>query len=117
MKEVTIESQSDGRKWFCECNRWFDLKEDDGKIERELLAIEQPNTQKRIVYDDDEAVRRFETKTNKEVFFFIFFSLCLLQFTLFLFISLEIIRIAILRCFSPPCLYLIIPNNNANKKC
>ncbi len=68
MKEVTIESQSDGRKWFCECNRWFDLKEDDGKIERELLAIEQPNTQKRIVYDDDEAERRFETKKNSNRF-------------------------------------------------
>lgn len=54
-KEVVIESQSDGRKWFVDVNRWFDLKEDDGKIERELLALEQPNTQKRIVYDDYES--------------------------------------------------------------
>ena len=76
MKEVTIESESDGRKWFSECNRWFDLKEEDGKIERELLAIEQPNTLKKIVndqtsinssrnrYDDDN----FETKSFSKKF-------------------------------------------------
>ena len=40
---MIVESLLDGRSWFCECNRWFDKNQDDGKIEREILAIEQPN--------------------------------------------------------------------------
>ena len=39
LKEVLIESKTDGRRWLFECNRWLDKKEDDGKIERELIAI------------------------------------------------------------------------------
>lgn len=27
---------------MCECNKWFDAKEGDGKTERLLLAVEQP---------------------------------------------------------------------------
>jgi hypothetical protein len=49
--KINIESKSDNRKWFVEVNRWFDLKEDDGKIERELTLIEQPNVVKKINYD------------------------------------------------------------------
>jgi hypothetical protein len=32
----------DGRKWLFPCNKWFAKDEDDKKIERELIAIEQP---------------------------------------------------------------------------
>lgn len=39
LKEVVVESARDGRRWFCECNRWLDKTEGDGKIERELVAI------------------------------------------------------------------------------
>ena len=42
-------------------NRWFDLKEDDGKIERELLAIEQAGTHKKISYNDEDE-RKFENR-------------------------------------------------------
>ena len=39
LKEVVIEAKAEGRQWLCECNRWLDKKEEDGKIERELVAI------------------------------------------------------------------------------
>jgi lipoxygenase homology domain-containing protein 1 len=39
LKNVQIESEIDGRQWICECNQWFDKKEGDGKIERQLIAI------------------------------------------------------------------------------
>ena len=37
LKEVKIESL--GQTWICECNRWLDKNEDDGKLERELDAV------------------------------------------------------------------------------
>ena len=40
LKEVLVESVPDGRKWLCECNNWLAKDEADGKIERELPAIE-----------------------------------------------------------------------------
>ena len=48
LKEVVVESQANSRKWLFECNRWLNKFEDDGKIERELVAIEQPKTKKTL---------------------------------------------------------------------
>ena len=39
-QEVIIESLLDGRRWLCECDNWLAKDEGDGKIERELPAIE-----------------------------------------------------------------------------
>lgn len=39
-QEVIIESLLDGRRWLCECDNWLAKGEGDGKIERELPAIE-----------------------------------------------------------------------------
>ena len=41
LKEVLIQSQIDGRQWLCECNQWLAKDEGDGKIERDLVAVEQ----------------------------------------------------------------------------
>ena len=38
LKEVHIESLSDGRKWLVECNQWFDRNEGDGKTKLALVA-------------------------------------------------------------------------------
>ncbi|RNA20949.1 lipoxygenase homology domain-containing 1 [Brachionus plicatilis] len=54
LKEILIESKSSKRTWLCECNRWLDRKEDDGKIERELKAVEQFGYDKKTIkYDPD----------------------------------------------------------------
>ena len=50
MKEVVIESKMDGRRWLFECNRWLDKKEDDGKLERELIAIGKLDGYTRLQY-------------------------------------------------------------------
>ncbi len=42
LKKVTVESVKDQVTWTCECNRWLDTFEDDGKLERELNAIIEP---------------------------------------------------------------------------
>ncbi len=40
MKEVVIDAPKLGHKWRFPCNHWFDKREEDGKIERELLPQE-----------------------------------------------------------------------------
>ncbi|CAF0746946.1 unnamed protein product [Brachionus calyciflorus] len=59
LKEVIIVSKIDGRVWLCESNQWFDKKEEDRKIERELIAIEQFNFQKKTVkFDPDLSLQK-----------------------------------------------------------
>ncbi len=41
LKEVLITCNIDGRQWLCECNQWLDKMRGDGKIERDLVAVEQ----------------------------------------------------------------------------
>ena len=36
---MSIESRADSRHYVCECNRWLDKREEDGRIERELDAV------------------------------------------------------------------------------
>lgn len=52
LKEILVESQANGVKWLCECNRWLDKFEDDGKIERELNATEQPRSRRKWQNND-----------------------------------------------------------------
>ena len=37
---MIVESLTDGRRWLFECNNWLASDEGDGKIERNLPAIE-----------------------------------------------------------------------------
>ena len=46
LKQVTVESAKDRTSWLCECNRWLDTFEDDGRIERDLPAVEQQSRQR-----------------------------------------------------------------------
>lgn len=63
MKEILIESKLSRRTWLCECNRWLDRKEDDGKIERELMAIEQFGNDKYVnKYEQDSLVNNRKPK-------------------------------------------------------
>ena len=55
LKEVIIESLFDGRKWICECNNWLAKDEGDGKVERELYAVEM----------DDSEMDKFDKKSSK----------------------------------------------------
>lgn len=74
LKEVTIESQFDGRKWFCECNKWLDKNESDGLIERELLAIEQHNNNSyETKYEEkyEKKLRNYEDVNEKKSDFFL----------------------------------------------
>lgn len=40
LKEVIIESKSDGRRWLCECNDWLFKNEGTNVIRKVLKAIE-----------------------------------------------------------------------------
>ena len=40
LKEVAIHKE-DGQTWLFPCNEWFDKKEGDGQIERELFPVEE----------------------------------------------------------------------------
>ena len=44
LKDVTVESVTDGRLWTFDCNMWFDKNREDGRIERELIP--SPLTEK-----------------------------------------------------------------------
>ena len=52
LKNVVIESKISKKKWLCECNKWFDSNEGDGKIERLLLLVEQ-SIEKSLRRNDD----------------------------------------------------------------
>ncbi|XP_063964557.1 polycystin-1-like protein 1 [Lytechinus pictus] len=40
LSRVSVRDLLTGQKWFFICERWFAVEEDDGKIERELLVVE-----------------------------------------------------------------------------
>lgn len=40
LKHVKIEVQEDGQTYTFECNKWFDVKEGDGLIERYLEPLD-----------------------------------------------------------------------------
>lgn len=40
MDEIAIKTE-DGKKYYFPCNKWFDKKEDDGQLERDLFPHEK----------------------------------------------------------------------------
>ena len=41
LKEVLITCNIDGRQWICKCYQWLDKMRGDGKIVRDLVAVEK----------------------------------------------------------------------------
>lgn len=66
MDQVIIESKLDGRVWVFGCNQWLDKKENDHKIERELIAQEQIKSQKKPLKFDSDMLYKKSVKYDPE---------------------------------------------------
>ena len=67
LQKVEIIDQRDGTRYFFECNKWLSKDEDDGAVERILIADDDDDASSTISSSSKESIKRVKSKTPSSV--------------------------------------------------